>query len=189
MAFNGFGVSPDGDEVGMKLNAKDVTSGLLLIALAVAGLYINGGFFGIGLESHSLGTARRMGPGYMPMLVFWILFGLGAIVLLMGFFNGPDPLDRWAWRELVLVLAAMCVFGLLLEKGGLFLAIAATVAVSAMADRTHRPLGVLGLVVFLLVRVHPGVGYPGERLALLLRRGRGTWKPSSRTSTSASRSR
>lgn len=134
----------------MKVNAKDVTSGIILIGVALAGLYINGGFFGIGLEQHTLGSARRMGPGYMPMLVFWIQVALGAIVLLLGLFNGPDRLERWAWRELLLVLAAMCVFGLLLERGGLFLAIIATVAVSALADRTHRPLGVLGLTAFLL---------------------------------------
>ena len=126
----------------MKINAKDVASGLLLIVVAVVGLWLN--------QDHTLGTARRMGPGYMPMLVFWIQIGLGAIVLGIGLFNGPDPLERWAMRELVLVLASLCVFALLLEKGGLFLSIAATVAVAAMADRTHRPLGVLGLIVFLI---------------------------------------
>jgi hypothetical protein len=126
----------------MKINAKDVWSGVLLIAVAVVGLYLN--------QDHTLGSARRMGPGYMPMLVFWIQLGLGAIVLGIGLFNGPDPLERWAWRELVLILASLCVFALLLEKGGLFLAIAATVAVAALGDRTHRPLGVLGLIVFLI---------------------------------------
>jgi hypothetical protein len=126
----------------MKINAKDVASGLLLIVVAVVGLWLN--------QDHTLGTARRMGPGYMPMLVFWIQIGLGAIVLGIGLFNGPDPLERWAMRELVLVLASLCVFALLLEKGGLFLSIAATVAVASLADRTHRPLGVLGLIVFLI---------------------------------------
>jgi hypothetical protein len=126
----------------MKINAKDVASGLLLIAIAVVGLWLN--------QDHTLGTARRMGPGYLPMMVFWLQAGLGAIILLIGLFNGPDPLEKWAWRELALVLAAMCVFGALLEKGGLFLSIVATVAVSSLADRTHRPLGVLGLILFLL---------------------------------------
>jgi Tripartite tricarboxylate transporter TctB family len=126
----------------MKINAKDVASGLLLIVIAAIGLYLN--------QDHTLGSARRMGPGYMPMLVFWLQVGLGLIVLAIGLFNGPDPLERWAWRELVLILASLCVFGLLLEKGGLFLSIAATVAVASLADRTHRPLGVLGLMVFLI---------------------------------------
>ncbi|MGG5821642.1 tripartite tricarboxylate transporter TctB family protein [Falsiroseomonas sp. HW251] len=126
----------------MKINAKDVWSGLLLIIIAAVGLWLN--------QDHTLGTARRMGPGYMPMMVFWIQLGLGVLVLAIGMFNGPDPLERWAWRELVLILASLCVFALLLEKGGLFLAIAATVVVSALGDRTHRPLGVAGLTIFLI---------------------------------------
>lgn len=126
----------------MKINAKDVFSGAVLIGLALAGLWLN--------LDHALGNARRMGPGYMPMLTFWVLMGLGVIVLAIGLFNGPDPLERWAWRELTLILASLCVFGLLLERGGFFLAITATVLVAVLADRSHRPLGVLGLVVFLL---------------------------------------
>ncbi|NGM19301.1 tripartite tricarboxylate transporter TctB family protein [Roseomonas stagni] len=126
----------------MKINAKDVASGALLIGIAVIGLWLN--------QDHTLGTARRMGPGYMPMMTFWLLMGLGAIVLLLGLFNGPDRLERWAWRELTLILASLVVFALLLESGGLFLSIAGLVGVAALGDRTHRPLGVLGLMVFLM---------------------------------------
>ncbi len=178
----------------MKLNAKDIASGVVLILIAAIGLYLN--------QDHALGSARRMGPGYMPMLVFWIQIGLGAIVLAMAFFNGPDPLEKWVgidvialalsiivgvavwqvsghfgefftstyngvgigmlagfvvlaisagWSMTAWICAAMCVFGLLLEKGGLMLATIGTVAVSAVAEPEHRqkPLGVLGMIVFL----------------------------------------
>jgi hypothetical protein len=125
------------------MNSKDVASGLILIVIAAIGLWLN--------QDHALGTARRMGPGYMPMLVFWLQIAIGAAVLAVGVFNGPAKLESWAWRELLLILAAMCVFALLLEKGGLFLAIIASAGVSVLADRTHRPLGVLGLIAFLLV--------------------------------------
>ncbi|MBE9607347.1 hypothetical protein IAI18_20960 [Acetobacteraceae bacterium H6797] len=176
----------------MKLNAKDVASGIMLVAIAILGLWLN--------MDHTLGTARRMGPGYMPMLVFWLQLGLGAIVLIAGFFSGPDPLEKWTkvdlvtlflgiavglgsyplfasignlasnwyalglamlaglvvlsispgWRVIGVISAAMTIFGLLLDTGGLFLAIAGTIVVSALADRSHRPLGVAGLVVFLI---------------------------------------
>ena len=127
---------------GIRINGKDVASGVLLLVIAATGLWLN--------MDHNLGNPRRMGPGYMPMLTFWVLMGLGAIVLAIGLFNGPDRLDRWAWRELALVLAAMCVFAVLLERGGLILALSGAVLVGVFADRTHRPLGVLGLLVFLL---------------------------------------
>lgn len=187
----------------MRISAKDMASGVFLILVALAGLYINGGFFGIGLEQHALGSARRMGPGYMPMLVFWLQIVLGVLVILFGLVSGPDPLQKWTgieiasfalaiavglvawyvapslgeyfaqtynalgfgmlvgflvlcyaqgWRMIGFVLAAMSLFALLLEKGGLMLAIIGTVALSAVADPDHRarPLGVVGLTVFLL---------------------------------------
>lgn len=178
----------------MRINAKDFASALLLLALAGVGLWLN--------TDHTLGSARRMGPGYMPMLTFGLEFLLGVAVLGISLFSGPDPLERWTkidfvslflgiavglvaypllisafpalannwyalgiammiglgvmavspgWRKMALVLAGMTVFGVLLDHGGLFLAIAAMVVVAALADPEHRPLGVLGSVVFLIV--------------------------------------
>lgn len=180
----------------MKLNAKDVASGLLLLVVAVVGLWLN-------YQDHTLGTPRRMGPGYMPMLVFWLQIGLSVLVLFLALNSGPDPLQRWTgleagsiaggivagtlafwiaplvsgffaqtynaigfgmlvgflvicfaagWRLLGFILAAMCMFSLLLEKGGLMLAIVGTVVISALAEPEHRqrPLGVLGTTIFLL---------------------------------------
>lgn len=126
----------------MKINAKDLAAGLLLVGFAVAGLWLN--------LDHTLGNARRMGPGYMPMLTFGILAAIGASVVLMALFSGPEPLERWAWRELLLVLLALTVFGVILEWAGLFLTLAVTVGISALADKTHKPLGVLGLIAFLM---------------------------------------
>ncbi|RYJ04106.1 MAG: hypothetical protein EON47_01630 [Acetobacteraceae bacterium] len=179
----------------MKINAKDVASGALLILIAAIGLWLN--------QDHNLGSARRMGPGYMPMLVFYAQLGLGIIVLAMAFFNGPDPMEKWTkadvsmlpisiiagtlawyiapvfgsffestynalglgmlvgflvicyskgWRLVGFICAAMCIFSLLLEKGGLMLALVATIGISALAEPEHRarPLGVLGLTIFLL---------------------------------------
>ncbi len=180
----------------MKINQKDVASGILLVLVAAIGAYLN--------MDHALGSARRMGPGYMPLLVFMIQGGIGALVLLIGLFNGPDPLARWSgvdtkslvaaliggsiawlivarvggeffasgyngmgfgmligffimcwaegWRLMGFVCASLCVFALLLEKGGLVLATVGTVVVASLADVQHhrKPLGVAGLTIFLV---------------------------------------
>jgi hypothetical protein len=126
----------------MKINARDLTAGLVLLAIAAAGLWLN--------TDHTLGDARRMGPGYMPLLAFGMLLFLGGVITVMSLFNGPDPLERWAYRELTLILVALCVFGLILEKAGLFVTLAVTIGISTLADRTHKPLGVLGLIGFLM---------------------------------------
>lgn len=126
----------------MKINAKDLTAGLVLLVIAGAGLWLN--------TDHTLGDARRMGPGYMPLLAFGTLFVLAGFIAVMALFSGPDPLERWAYRELTLILVALCVFGLILEKAGLFVTLAVTIGISTLADRTHKPLGVLALTAFLM---------------------------------------
>jgi hypothetical protein len=161
------------------------------VLIAVVGLWLN--------QDHNLGTARRMGPGYMPMLTFWLLAGLGALVVVGALFNGPDPLDDWTkleilavpfalvagfvvffiarsvgfvgwyplgfgllgaclaisvapgWRPIGLVHAGMAVFGLMLDQFGLMISIVCAVVVATLAEPTHRPKGVLGLVIFLCV--------------------------------------
>jgi len=177
----------------MRVNAKDAISGGLLVLFAVLGLWLN--------LDHTLGDARRMGPGYMPMLVFGLLLFLGAVVVLISLRNGPDPLERWTqldlttvllgtavglvvwqlleragygegnwrqvgfacvaglgvmaispgWRPLALVHASMAVFALALEPLGLIVALVLTIGLAALADRSHRPLGVLGMIVALCV--------------------------------------
>ena len=76
----------------MKINTKDIISGVIMLTLALVGYYLNG--------DHALGSARRMGPGYMPMLTFWILGGIGAFVIFMGFGSGPERLEKWSAREI-----------------------------------------------------------------------------------------
>lgn len=85
----------------MKLNTKDLLSGAILILVAAIGLWLNG--------DHALGSARRMGPGYMPMLTFWIQMGIGAAVVAMGFFSGPDPLERWTGLDIATPLLAIAI--------------------------------------------------------------------------------
>lgn len=84
----------------MKLNTKDLIAAAILIAFAVVGLWLN--------MDHTLGSARRMGPGYMPMLGFWLLLGLSVAVLILGLFNGPDPIEKWTGPEIMfLILGAI----------------------------------------------------------------------------------
>ena len=99
----------------MKVSQKDLWAGGLLVLLAFIGLWINGGMLGLGLEQHTLGSARRMGPGYMPMLVLWLQMGLGAIIFLLALRNGPDDLESWKKLDFV-TLAVAVAAGLLIWR-------------------------------------------------------------------------
>ncbi|WP_198369987.1 tripartite tricarboxylate transporter TctB family protein [Roseomonas rosulenta] len=87
----------------MKINTKDMVCVGLLTGFALIGLWLN--------MDHNLGSARRMGPGYMPMLTFYLLLILTAGVFFQALTNGPDPLTPWSPAEIAVVVAgAAAVF-------------------------------------------------------------------------------
>src|SRR5436305_12446996 len=55
------------------LARKDVLAGLLFVAVALLGLRLS--------RDYPIGTALRMGTGYVPRLLCWILVALGVVVL------------------------------------------------------------------------------------------------------------
>jgi hypothetical protein len=58
------------------LMRKDVLAGLMFIAVAALGLWLS--------RNYAIGTALRMGTGYVPRLLCWILLALGAIIFVQG---------------------------------------------------------------------------------------------------------
>jgi hypothetical protein len=126
------------------LARADVLSGLLFIAIAAFGLWAS--------RNYPVGTALRMGTGYMPRLLCWLLLGLGVIVLAQGLRQQAVPLrsSPQAWRAVLSVTAALVAFGLSIERLGLVLAILLLTGLGALATRALRPvetaIAALGLI-------------------------------------------
>ena len=57
------------------LTRADVLSGLLFIAIAAFGLWLS--------RDYPVGTALRMGTGYMPRLLCWVLLGVSVVILII----------------------------------------------------------------------------------------------------------
>jgi putative tricarboxylic transport membrane protein len=109
---------------------KDVLTGLLFLAVAAFGLWLS--------RNYPMGTTLRMGTGYMPRLLCWVLLGLGGLVILQSLFVAGDEEDArvstaGAWRPVVFVTAALVLFALSLESLGLVVAIALLTGVGALA--------------------------------------------------------
>ncbi len=113
----------------LKVN-QDLVAGLMFIAFGLAGLYLG--------RAYPMGTSLRMGPGYLPNVLCYILFALGAIVGGKGAILGGLPLERWYFRPLILVCAGLMVFAFLIEGVGLPAAVIATVVVGAMGGQEFR---------------------------------------------------
>lgn len=123
-------------------NTKDVVGGVILLTITAIGIYIN--------FDYPIGTASRMGPGYMPLVVL-ICLGLLSLGVLVSAFRGePESLGKWAWRELGLILAALTLFGFFLEDIGLAFATITLVVISGIADRTQTLKGIAGLAIALV---------------------------------------
>jgi hypothetical protein len=123
---------------------KDAAAGLLLVGIAAGMLLLS--------RSLPLGTAMRMGPGYYPVLVSWILLGFGVLIFARSFVLTGPPLERWSVRALIPVLAAVGVFSLGMDPPdwvpqhwkplGLFLSIVLMVIVGSFGSREARPIEV-----------------------------------------------
>lgn len=126
------------------LNVKDILLGILLILLATGALYVN--------QDYERGSASRMGPGYVPMLVFGLIGLFGLLLLVTALRSGPEKLERWAWRPMILILSSLAAFGVFLDKIGLGLSVALLTMVSSLADKsqTLRGAGTLTAILVLL---------------------------------------
>lgn len=129
------------------LGRKDVLAGLLFAAIALLGLYVS--------RDYPIGTAVRMGTGYVPRLLCWLLLGLGALVLMRGLLEAGaariTSSEASAWRPLVFVTASLVIFGLSIERLGLVLSIVLLVGVGAFGARGLRPLETAAVAAALVV--------------------------------------
>lgn len=126
----------------LPVDQRDLLSGLAL--LLVGGLFL--------WLAHDLriGSARRMGPGYFPMVLSYVLLGLGGI-LTVSSLRAAAPLPSAEWRSAIAVLVAIAAFAFGLAYLGLGPAIALTVIVSSMGDPRSTPLAILLLAAFMIV--------------------------------------
>ncbi|MBI3434008.1 MAG: tripartite tricarboxylate transporter TctB family protein [Proteobacteria bacterium] len=138
----------------------DVLAGLMFVAVGALGLFLS--------RHYPVGTALRMGTGYMPRLLCWILLVLGLLVAAQAlvFSRAPPLALQWSgWRPLLFVTLAVLVFGFTIERLGVVAATAFLVLVGAFARRGLRPLEIVA-TAFLLVVFTVGIFVWGLGLTL-----------------------
>ena len=116
--------------------------------------------FAIGGSQYDVGSALRMGSGYVPLVLGIILALLGAVIVVASF-RGVDPTvanaDRGVipWRRMGLLLAAVMFFGFTVDGLGLGPSLLVTTFLAALAGhgtRVYRAAVIaVGLTVVCLV--------------------------------------
>lgn len=89
-------------------------------------------------QNLKIGTAFRMGPGYIPRMLTWIVLVFGAVLVLRSFRLAGPALERWPVRPFVLVIGSMVLFSQVIEHGGLAIASLLVVLLAAMGSKEGR---------------------------------------------------
>ena len=110
---------------------KDVLAGAVFVGFGLA--------FAVTSTTYDIGSPLRMGPGFFPLVLGGVLVVLGALIAVTGYVaaNG-SPIGTVPWRALVLLLAAILVFGFTVRGLGLAPALFVAVLLAAFAGRGVR---------------------------------------------------
>ena len=106
---------------------QDLGAGAVFLLIGAAGAY-----FGNDL---AFGTAARMGPGYFPVLLSWLIIIIGVIVAFRGVTIEGPPIEPVQLRPMLFVVAAILMFGYLIDALGLGLTAITLTVVAAYARR------------------------------------------------------
>lgn len=139
-----------------RIDPIELIAGGLLIALGVW-------YASFALAEYSYGTARRMGPGYFPTWIGYIMGGLGVTIVMLGFARrGEWP--RFSLRPMVAILLGIFGFAAVVEVFGLVPAVFALVLIATLSESPYKVprtlalaacLSVLAVIVF-----SKGLGIP-----------------------------
>ncbi len=141
----------------MTLNRSDLGAGAIFIAIGL--------FFGITtLMDLDVGTARRMGAGFFPIMLSGILIVLGFAIALKSIGHGDEPRGPLPWRGLVVLLSVPVIFGVLIRPLGMAPVLLLTTFITSFAStRMSLRAAVLlsvGLTIFCIVVFNFGLGLP-----------------------------
>ena len=128
----------------MKIKSqKDFWSGLMFIAVGIA--------FAWGATNYSFGSSARPGPGYFPFGLGVVMAALGAAVLFGALTvetEDGDPIGSWAGKPLLIIMAAVGLFGWTLPQLGLAIALPILIVMSSLAgDEFHWKDALISIVV------------------------------------------
>jgi len=111
---------------------QDFGAGLVFLAIGIAGLY-----FGREL---AFGTSARMGPGYFPTLLSILIIVIGLVLGLQGVTVEGPPIERVQLRPISFIIAAILIFGFLIDSVGLALTAVALTVFASYARHDVKPL-------------------------------------------------
>jgi hypothetical protein len=143
--------------MGAIRSPKDFWIGVVYLVVGGIGIAIG--------RDYSFGTAGRMGPGYFPVVVSWLLVLFAAISIARSLRLEGEPLGVIAWKPMALIVGSILAFGFLITTAGLVIAMVVMVLMSAAASEKFAldwkaSAGLAALVAFCSLVFVRGLGVP-----------------------------
>jgi hypothetical protein len=137
-------------------STKDFWTGLIYLFFGVSAILI--------ARDYGMGTGGKMGPAYFPTILGGLLVVIGVIAVIRSFVVPGAPIGAFAFKGLILVTAAVLVFGFVVRSAGLVVALPLLVIISALASSRFRwrPTLIMaaGLTIFCVLVFIKGLGIP-----------------------------
>ena len=109
---------------------QDLLAGLFVLVLGLACLAAVGDL--------EIGTATEMGPGYVPRALAWMLIAAGTGMALTGARRVAAAPVTIALRPVLVLSLAVLLFGAMVDRLGIVLAVVVSTAVAALASSISR---------------------------------------------------
>jgi hypothetical protein len=120
---------------------KDFWAGMMFLGIGAGAIF--------GARNYPFGNTLRMGPGYFPTMLGWILVLFGIYVMVRGLRSDEKIQGNWSVRALIVLPLSMVLFGVLMELAGFIPALTALIFVSVASGREFKFKEVLLLTIFL----------------------------------------
>jgi hypothetical protein len=113
-----------------RLFSKDLWSGLMFAGFGVLALIMG--------SNLAIGTAIRMGPGYVPRMLSYILIGLGVAIIVRAFISPGEVIDKLRWKPTTMITIGVIVFAALFERAGLAPALVCLIFLAALGGEEFK---------------------------------------------------
>ena len=137
-------------------NNRDFFAGLTYIAIGMGGWYM--------ALDYPFGSALRMGPGYFPIVLSWMMIAFGIAIMMMGVKNNIKIKGNWSFRALIILPIATAVFGWVMEEVGFIPAMLVLIPLSAASGNEFKWMEIslltVGLTVLCTAMFIYGLGLP-----------------------------
>lgn len=116
---------------------RDVLAGLAFVLLGGLMWYLG--------RDLPRGSALRMGPGYVPMMLAGITTVLGTLLAVTSWRRSISPGEPWNLAAVATILVAILVFALTVSRFGALPAMTAAGILSQLPLLRRRPVAVMAL--------------------------------------------